>query len=365
MDNVFSSLNINSLLLIPGILLGYTVHELGHALTAYFLGDHSQVEYRKITLNPLEHISWFGSFAFIFLGIGWPKVMQVNPHNLKHRNRDMFLVAISGPLASFTLSLVGGLITLTLAAILIYLSGATTNQVMTLFIPLTTEAFPQTINLQAVLMAFTGYIATTSLILTFMSLLPFPGQDGFIALASLIALYRGRNSSATSEIPESVETTQLMTNRQKRQNNIAEIHFNIGNEYQQEEKYDDAIARYRQAINNDQEFGPAYINMALAYLAKNEQRNAIHALRGATQFADDEESQTEAWRQLQRLEQEDTPFDFAEDQNETETIGSQTWIETNARPNWEGVVLGSGLLLLSSLVLYGYLVSQLLEMLQT
>ncbi|MEM7346840.1 MAG: hypothetical protein AAF485_21585 [Chloroflexota bacterium] len=74
MNELFPNFGWANLLIIPGILIGYTVHELGHALTAYYLGDHSQVERGKITLNPLEHISWFGALAFILFGIGWPKL---------------------------------------------------------------------------------------------------------------------------------------------------------------------------------------------------------------------------------------------------------------------------------------------------
>ena len=37
-----------NLLIIPGLLVGFTVHDLAHAITAYLLGDYSQVENGKI-----------------------------------------------------------------------------------------------------------------------------------------------------------------------------------------------------------------------------------------------------------------------------------------------------------------------------
>ncbi|RME40655.1 MAG: hypothetical protein D6796_16920, partial [Caldilineae bacterium] len=49
------------LLSLPGLLAGFTIHELGHSLTAYFLGDRSQVKRGNITANPLRHISWLGT----------------------------------------------------------------------------------------------------------------------------------------------------------------------------------------------------------------------------------------------------------------------------------------------------------------
>ena len=362
METSFTSFNWVSLIVVPGILLGYTIHELGHILMAYYLGDDSQVERQKITLNPLSHISWFGALAFIFIGIGWPKIMQVNPHKLKRQHRDMFLVAIAGPIASLTVALLGGLITLTLAAILIYLSGTSTNEVMVLFFPLTTEAFPQTLNLQALLMAFSAYIATTSLILTFMSLLPFPGQDGFIALASLIAMFRTQSTPhpAAPVISPIEPPRQLMTNPHQRKNHIAEIHFNIGLEYHTEEKFEDAIARYRQTIANDKHFGPAYVNMGLAYLAKDEPDKAIQSLRGATQFADDEESKLYAWQHLQSLTQ-NVPLALDDGQLGADGASLASQSEAKAEPDWMGIAISSGLLLLAGLLLYSYLIDQFVK----
>jgi Zn-dependent protease len=366
MENPLISFNWTSLLVVPGMLLGYTVHELGHALMAYYLGDHSQAERHKITLNPLEHISWFGSFAFLLVGIGWPKTMQVNPRNLKRRHLDLFLVAISGPVASFTLGLAGVLLTLSVAATLVYFSGATTDQVFTLFVPLA-KNLPQTFNVQAVAMAFTGYIAITSFILTVMSLLPLPGQDGFMALVSLFAFFReGAQPTVEEKTPVTApQKPQLMrVSQQKRRNSAADIHFKIGAEYHTTEKYEDAVARYRQAIDNDQNFGPAYVNMGLAYLAKNERRRAIQAFRGATQHADDQRSQVEAWHQLQLLS-EVSPVDLAEAKVQMEGMGAKPWTETKAKPDWWSLGFSGGLLLLGGLVLYAYLISQLLQVLQT
>ena len=364
MENPFASLNWTSLLIVPGMLLGFTVHELGHALTAYFLGDHSQAERHKITLNPLEHISWFGAFAFILLGIGWPKTMQVNPQNLKKRHRDLFLIAISGPVASLTLTLIGALITLTVAAMVVYRSGVTTDRVFGLFFPIAVANLPQTLNVQAVAMAFTGYIATTSLALTFMSLLPFPGQDGFTAIVSLIALLR---EGKASPVPTRSVATQpdrpLLIDQQQHRNNAADIHFKIGAEYHAEEKYDDAIARYRQAIENDQHFGPAYINMGLAYLAKSERHKAIQAFRAATQYGDDEPSQAEAWHQLHELS-EVSPVDVDEARIAMAVMGATPWTDTKPEPNWWGLALGGGLILVAAFILYGYLITQLIELLK-
>ncbi len=356
-------LNLSNLLVIPGMLIGFTIHELGHALVAYFLGDHSQVEEHKISLNPLEHVSWIGAFAFIFFGLGWPKSMQVNPYNLKQRNLDLFWIAIAGPLASITLALAGGLITLSIAAAVIFQSGATTDQVFAYICPyFFADQLEWRTNLdlqQALTLAFTGYITITSLALTFMSLLPFPGQDGFTAVVSLVAHFR-RDKSSPTKLPTSPTSSlsgPLMPGQVRLRDNAADIHFKIGSEYHTNEQFDDAIARYRQAISHDPNFGPAYINMGLAFLVKNNRQKAIQAFRGATQYADDERSQNQAWQQLQHLS-EVSPVRLDEAEIAMAEMGALPWVDTKPRPNWLVFTVSAGLIVVSGFALYGYLVVQ-------
>jgi Zn-dependent protease len=363
MENPFATLNWTSLLVVPGMLLGYTVHELAHALAAYYLGDYSQVEEHRITLNPLEHISWFGALAFILLGIGWPKPMQVNPRHLKERHRDMFLIAICGPFASFTLTWLGFLVTLIMALTVRYASQATTETVFALFFSLDPAALPPNTEIQALTIAFTRYIAKASLALTVMSLLPIPGQDGFIIVSSLIALFRERNNPSRGKSASTGQPVMTVSQRQRR-NTAADIHFKLGADYHAKEQYDDAIARYRQAISHDSSFGPAYINLGLAYTAKNDRVKAIQAFRAATQYADDQRSQAEAWHQLHELS-EIIPVDPVQSQIEMAELGATPWTDTKPHPNWWGLGLGSGLIVLSALLFYGYLLARLTEILKS
>lgn len=364
MGNLFPPFYWSNLLIIPGLLIGYTAHELGHALMAYYLGDYSQVERGKITLNPLEHISWFGSLAFLLFGVGWPKPMQANPYNFKRKYLDLFLVAISGPVASLTFSLIGLLVTLTMAAIVVYQSGATTDQVFTFLFPVTAD-LPQTLDLQAWTIAFTGYIAITNFWLTFVSLLPLPGLDGFTAITSLLAFRRERKEQKPSVEGKALVPDQPMTliSQRHRRNSAAEIHFNIGTEYHQDQQYDDAIARYRQALGSDEHFGPAYINMGLAYLAKGRRKEAIQAFRGAIQYADEQKSQAEAWLQLHQLS-EVSPTDQETARESMAEMGASPWTDTKPRPNWLGLSLSGAVLLTAGLFLYGYLLTQLIELLK-
>ena len=367
MEDLFPNLHWTNLLIIPGLLIGYTIHELAHSFAAYFLGDYSQVERGKITLNPFRHISWFGFFAFLLFGFGWANPLEANPQNFKRKHLAMSLIAMAGPLASITLSIFGLLLTLSVAAVLVYGSGATTDTVFTfLNFPIRAD-LPQTLNLQALSMAFTGQIAIASFWLAFTSLIPLPGLDGFVIIISLIAYFRERKSEEISVQPTTTTTStphiRPPINRYKLRNNISDIHFKLGAEYHEAQKYDDAIARYRQALSVDKNFGPAYVNLGLAYLAKGKRREAIHAFRGTLKYADDQKSQNEAWYQLHQLS-EVSPVDVKAAQESMAEMGAAPWTDTKPRPNWLNLGISSGVLLIAGVSFYSYLLSTLIEMLK-
>ncbi|MDM8527097.1 tetratricopeptide repeat protein [Anaerolineales bacterium HSG24] len=363
MNELFPNVSWTNFLIIPGMLIAFTVHELGHATVAYFLGDNSQVEQGNITLNPFKHLSVFGAIAFILTGyFGWAKALQVDPHKLNRRYFDLFLVAMSGPIASLTFSLLGLLIILTTVAMLIYFQNSTTDYVLSLFFPLATNP-PKTFDWQAISLAFTGYVFIASFCLTVTSLIPLPGFDGFTAIASLIVFFRERQqhkiASAMSASPNSGSSAQIIRQK-KHRNKVSGIHFNLGTEYHDQGQYNDAIARYRQALNSDKHFGPAYINMGLAYLAKGKRNEAMHAFRGAIQLADDQKSRDTAWQQLHKLS-EVSPTDTKQANQSMSEMGAEPWTDTQPRPNWFGLTIGLVIFVVLGLAIYGYIVMQLIN----
>jgi Zn-dependent protease len=377
MDNLFPLVHWTNILIIPGLFLGYTVHELGHAVAAYLLGDTSQVERGKITLNPFVHISWAGFLAFLIFGLGWtgfigflifslgwPKPLRVNSQNFKRGYFDVCLVALSGPAASLTFGLAALLLTLVIAAALVYTSGVATEQVFP-YLFRVNGTLPPTLDLQAISIAFTGYIGLTSLWLTFISLIPLPGLDGFAALISLIAFLRARKRAIEPRLPQPMVANRPLTlvGQQRRRNNTADIHFKAGAEYHEAQQYEDAIARYQQAIRSDQRFGPAYVNLGLIHLVKGSRQKAIQAFRGATHYADDKKSQTEAWQQLHELS-EISPLNPKNAAESMVEMGAAPWTDTQPRPNWLRLGLGSLLLFIGAIFLYGYLVTQLISLLK-
>jgi Zn-dependent protease len=89
------------LLQLPALLIAVTVHEVAHALVADRLGDPTARRLGRITLNPLPHIDPLGAICLVLAGFGWAKPVPVDARNFRHPVRDMFWVAVAGPMANF------------------------------------------------------------------------------------------------------------------------------------------------------------------------------------------------------------------------------------------------------------------------
>jgi Zn-dependent protease len=95
------------LLMLPGLLLAVTVHEVAHGWVADRLGDPTARLAGRLTLNPLPHIDPLGALAFVLAGFGWARPVPVNARNLRRPVRDMAWVAAAGPLSNFAVAFVG------------------------------------------------------------------------------------------------------------------------------------------------------------------------------------------------------------------------------------------------------------------
>jgi Zn-dependent protease len=95
----------NAILSIPGIIIGFTVHEFCHALAAYRLGDTTARDDGRLTLNPLRHIDIIGFIFILFAGFGWARPVQFNPERLRHPRRDKAIIAAAGPLSNLILGI--------------------------------------------------------------------------------------------------------------------------------------------------------------------------------------------------------------------------------------------------------------------
>jgi tetratricopeptide (TPR) repeat protein len=219
--------------------------------------------------------------------------------------------------------------------------------------------------------AFTTYAIYANLALAFFNLVPIPTLDGFAALASLIGMLRGPSHQEESVAPsqEPMPAEYRPPREVPAQRRPADIHYELGAEYHAEGSYEDAIARYRQAIANNRGYGRAYVNMGLAHLALNQRNRAIHAFRGATRYAADEESRREACAQLHKLS-ESSPLDNERTPSATPSGATETplpenglWTGAGTTPNWLTFGLSGLLTIAATGCLYIYLTIEMIRFL--
>lgn len=104
---------IGILLSIPAVLIAITVHEFGHAFTAYKLGDDTPLRQGRLSLNPFDHVDPLGLAMLLFAHIGWGKPVQIDPRNY-NRNISVekadAIVSFAGPLMNFITAIIFTLI---------------------------------------------------------------------------------------------------------------------------------------------------------------------------------------------------------------------------------------------------------------
>lgn len=106
-----------SIMALP-FLLAVTLHEAGHAVSAYFLGDPTAKNLGRLSLNPGKHIDPVGTvfipllavFANIPFLIGYAKPVPIDPRYFKNKTRDNIIVSLAGPMGNFIVALFCGFV---------------------------------------------------------------------------------------------------------------------------------------------------------------------------------------------------------------------------------------------------------------
>lgn len=108
---MFGSFNlIDTICMIPGMLIGFTFHEYAHAKVADMLGDKTPRFQGRLTLNPIVHIDLIGFILMIFAKVGWAKPVETNPRAFKNYYKDDLKVTLAGPLANLAVAIISALI---------------------------------------------------------------------------------------------------------------------------------------------------------------------------------------------------------------------------------------------------------------
>ena len=93
------------LFVIGVFLVSLTIHEYAHGWVAYKFGDDTAKRMGRLTLNPLAHISLFGTIILpLIVRFGWAKPVPVNFSVLT--KKQIFAVAAAGPATNLSMVLI-------------------------------------------------------------------------------------------------------------------------------------------------------------------------------------------------------------------------------------------------------------------
>ena len=150
------------------LLVSVALHEFGHAIMAYKLGDDTPRRQGRVTLNPLAHADPIGTFVLPLVGgiyaatgssvggFGWGKPVEWQPHRIRRGIRMStanILVSFAGPAMNLVLATI-----IALVAVILISQGVIARH---------SEA-------EAVL----RFAINTNFVLFFFNLLPLPPLDG-------------------------------------------------------------------------------------------------------------------------------------------------------------------------------------------
>lgn len=112
-DNIIQQIAIYAL----PIIFAVTLHEAAHAFMSHKYGDDTAKILGRLSINPMRHIDIVGTIIFPLLGValggfifGWAKPVPINYSRLNNPKRNLFWIALAGPLANFVMALAWALI---------------------------------------------------------------------------------------------------------------------------------------------------------------------------------------------------------------------------------------------------------------
>ncbi len=95
---------IETICMLPGIIIALSMHEYAHAFVADKCGDPTPRAMGRVTVNPMAHIDPIGFIALLLVHFGWGKPVVIVPSNFKNVRRDSIFVAFAGVTMNFIIA---------------------------------------------------------------------------------------------------------------------------------------------------------------------------------------------------------------------------------------------------------------------
>ena len=162
-----------TLCMIPGIIIGLSLHEYAHAYVADKCGDPTPRSMGRLSVDPRAHVDWFGLISLALIHFGWGKPVVINPSNFKDLRRDSLLVGVAGVTMNFIIATAFGIVlrlTMMSTAALMFLGTNAAGQIIF-------DIWLRVITINYSLMLF--------------NLIPVPPLDGFGIISDIFNL-RGK-----------------------------------------------------------------------------------------------------------------------------------------------------------------------------
>lgn len=108
---------VEILIIAVPLIVAVTFHELGHGIAAYVCGDSTAQRAGRLSLNPLKHSDFVGTFllpaSLLFLKapimFGYAKPVPINSKQFFQQRVGMIIVAAAGPLTNIGLAMLSWL----------------------------------------------------------------------------------------------------------------------------------------------------------------------------------------------------------------------------------------------------------------